>query len=190
MKYLKLFEEFKDSSSARADSILKQIEKVVRYNLQYGALKKKGFVYGHSEIYDDKGPYDWLKFELYTENEKTEYRYNVIFMMDEEFLGVDAVEGDEKVHVEISKYRLPEFKKIVSIKNNYPLKDVFADEFLANELENADKKVLKVPKDEAEYQDNLKNQIDQAEDLVAEEEPIEAPSEEGTEVEQPEEAQS
>lgn len=158
MKHLKMFEDFQDSSSAKANDLLKQIDKTIRYNLKFGTLSKKGFVYDNSDIFDDKGPYDWLKMEFYIEKEKSEYRYNVLFMIDEEYLAAGSKEGEEKLYLEIYKYKLPEYKKIASVKKTVDLKNVFEDEFLFKEIEEADKKVLKVPHNQEEYLKNLKNQ--------------------------------
>lgn len=182
MKYLKMFEDFKDSSSARADQLLKKIEKSVKYNLSYGSLHKNGYVFKNSDIYDDKGPYDWLKIELQSDHGK-EYLYNVIFMMDEGFFGEEAKPGEEKIYVEIKKYKLPEYKQVASVKKNFPIADVFADDFITKQLEETDKLVLKVPKDQADYEKNVNAQVDS---IKADQQPAEQPAT----TEQPEESQA
>lgn len=159
MKYLKLFEDFKDTSSVRADQTLKKIEKNVKYNLSYGMLRKKGYVFQNSDMYEDKGPFDWLKIEVLKDGGK-EYLFNLIFMMDEEYYGDEAKPGEEKIHVEIKKYKLPGYKQISSFKKDFPLADVFADDFLIKQIEEADKMVLKVPSNEEDYKKNVQNQID------------------------------
>jgi len=96
-------------------------------------------------------------------------------MLDEEYFAEDAKAGEEKVHIEINKYKLPEYKRIAGLKKDFPLQEVFHDDFLVKEIEEVDKKVLKTPKDEKDYLDNLKNQEEQAKTE------IETPTEEGGE---------
>lgn len=160
MKFIKLFEEFKDTTAAQANDILKKIDKNLRYNLQYGTLHDNGFVYDQSDIYDDNGPYDWMKVEIHSEKEKDTYCWTLTFMMNEEFLSDEAKPGEEKIYIEFNKFKLPEYKKIASMKKSYPLKDVFEDKFLHDEMKKVEKVVLKVPKDKKEYDNNIKNQID------------------------------
>ena len=155
MKHLKLFEDFKENTPVRANDVLKNIEKIVKYNLHHGALSKEGFKHEVSNIFDDKGPYDYLKIEI-SKDEK--YCYHIIFMVDEEAMteGKDV----EKVHIEIQKYKLPEYKKVIDVKDSVNLTEMLSDDFIVNKLKEVDKMVLKTPTDEEDYKKNLQNQID------------------------------
>jgi hypothetical protein len=156
MKHLKMFEDFKENTPVRANDVLKNIEKIVKYNLQHGALSKAGYRHDSSTIFDDKGPYDYLKIEVC--KKENDYCYHIIFMIDEESI-IDGKDF-EKVHIEIQKYKLPEYKKIVDTKENVDLKEMLGDEFLVNKLKDVDKMVLKQPTNDADYKKNLQNQID------------------------------
>ena len=160
MKHIKLFEDFKDSTAAQANDILKKIDKNLRYNLEYGALNAKGYAYDQSDIYDDNGPYDWMKVEIHKESEKDTYCWTIIYMMDEEFLNDEAKSEDRKVYIEFNKFKLPEYKKIASFKESFPIEDIFKDEFILEQIKKAENDVLKVPKDKKDYEKNLQNQLD------------------------------
>lgn len=155
MKHLKLFEDFKENTPVRANDVLKNIEKIVKYNLQHGALSKAGFHHDVSNIFDDKGPYDYLKMEI---SKEEKYCYHMIFMVDEE--GMTDGKDVEKIHLEIQKYKLPEYKKVLDTKDSVSLTEMLADDFILNKLKEVDKMVLKTPASDEEYKKNLQSQID------------------------------
>lgn len=158
MKHLKLYEEFKENTPVRANDVLKNIEKILKYNLQHGALAKAGYRHDNSNIFDDKGPYDYLKMEICKEENQNEYCYHIIFMVDEE--SITEAKEVEKIHLEIQKYKLPEYKKVVDSKESVNLKEMLADEFILSKLKDVDKMVLKQPLNDVEYKKNLQTQID------------------------------